>query len=52
MEQERYYFKLANGSAWWNLKSAEKPHPEAVEISKEEWDAHCEELEAQAKGEE
>ena len=50
--EQRFYFKLADGTAWWNLKSPEKPHEDAVEITKEEWDAHCAELEEQAKGEE
>lgn len=46
MEQERYYYKTQDGKAWWNLKTPEKPEG-SVEISKEEWDAHQVELDAQ-----
>ena len=45
MEAKRFYFKTPDGKAWWSLKSPEKPAG-AVEITKEEWDAHIAELEA------
>ena len=43
----RFYYKLPNGSAWWNLKTPDKPEG-AVEITEQEWNQHIAELEAQA----
>lgn len=42
--EQRFYYKNQEGTAWWSLKTPECPEG-AVEISKEEWDAHIAELE-------
>lgn len=43
MEEKRYYYKTEDGKSWWSLKSPDQPVG-SVEISKEEWDAHIEEI--------
>lgn len=47
---KRYYYKTADGKAWWNLKTPDfKNDPTKVEITEEEFRAHEEELKALAE---
>ena len=44
--EQRFYYKTPDGTAYWSLKSPDKPEG-SVEITKEEWDAHIAELESE-----
>ena len=50
--EKRYYYKTVNQNGWLNLKTPDfDGDPDYVPISKEEWDAHCAEIEEQSESE-